>query len=199
MPHALLTSGMHSDGFFYSGLVLQDPWLTERATLDLLELLKQEGLKIGEVNRVVGPAMGAVTLAHDMARVIAKEREAFCYSSYAEKGTPTPAGKKTWAFPRLGVERGEKVLLVEDVWTTGESLDGVAELVEASGGVVLPYRAALVVRSGETERRGAKIVGLINRKLSIWGSDECPLCKAGSEAIKPKTPPENWKRLVGEE
>lgn len=198
-PHAILTSGKHSDGFFNSGIVLQDPWLTEQALLDLLKLLEEAGLDIKEVDRVVGPAMGAITLANDLARIIAKTRQRFCYFSYAEKGEPTfYEGKKTWKFSRIGVEKGEKVLLVEDVWTTGESINGVGDLVEACGGIVLPYRAVLVARSGQTEHHGNKIVALINRKLSSWAPHECPLCKQGSEAIKPKTPPENWKRLTGE-
>jgi orotate phosphoribosyltransferase len=194
-PHALLTSAKHSNGFFNSSRVLQDPWLCEKAAMDLFGLLQDAGLDIHEPNWVVGPAMGAITLAHDLARVIAKTRHQFCYAGYAEKGEADERGKKTWKFPRIAIERGERVLLIEDVWTTGDSLNGVADLVEAKGGIVLPYRAVLVVRSGETEYHGNKIVALVNRKLPAWEPDECPLCHAGSEAIRPKTPPENWKRL----
>jgi hypothetical protein len=70
----------------------------------------------------------------------------------------------------------------------------VGRAVEAVGGVALPYIAVLVNRSGKTEVGGRKFVALINREMSVWKPDECPLCKRGSAALRPKGK-ENWAAL----
>ena len=87
--------------------------------------------------------------------------------------------------------------MVEDVLTTGGSVDLTAEAVTNAGGVVLPFVIILVNRSGLTEVNGKKIVALIDRPMPMWTPDECPLCKQGSEALRPKGT-ENWDRLNAE-
>ena len=194
-PHALLTSGKHSSGFFNSELVLEDSFLLDSACVELSMELRKQGLDLGEVDRVVGPAMGAITIAHEMAYHIAVHSKRSCLRAYTEK--ETDGDSKKMVFKRTSIHQGERILLVEDVLTTGGSVDLTAEAVTNAGGVVLPFVIILVNRSGLTEVNGKKIVALIDRPMPMWTPDECPLCKQGSEALRPKGT-ENWDRLNAE-
>ena len=86
------------------------------------------------------------------------------------------------------------MVLCEDVLTTGGSVDLASTAVTNAGGTTLPFILVLVNRSGLKEVSGKKIIALIDRPMPTWAPDECPLCKEGSEAIRPKGPPE-WARL----
>lgn len=192
-PHALLTSGKHSNGFFNSELVMEDPMLIDEACFDLVALLTQFGVDIKHsIDRVVGPAMGAITLAHNLALIISLQRESPCFRAYTEK--ETDGNSKSMVFKKTTICRGERILPVEDVLTTGGSIDLTVSAVTNAGGVVLPFVAVLVNRSGLFEVSGRKIVALIDRPMPMWTPEDCPLCKEGSEAIRPKGT-ENWARL----
>ncbi len=191
-PHALLTSGKHSNGFFNSELVMEDANLLDEAAFDLLKILARNGLSVQNVDRVVGPAMGAITLAHEVARHIGRKRGFSCLRAYTEK-EESEAGK-IMVFKKTVIRPDEQVLPVEDVLTTGTSVDHAAEAIRGAGGVVVPFVAVLVNRSGLTEVRGKKIIALIDREMPMWKPHECPLCAQGSEALRPKEN-ENWSRL----
>lgn len=196
-PHALLTSGKHSDGFFNSEPVMEDPASLDRACAALLHLVAKQESSLGALgaDRVVGPAMGAITLAHDMARHVSRKQNSQCFRSYAEK---EGEGKnKRMVFKRTSVHEGERVLLVEDVLTTGESVELAADAVIRAGGILRPCVAVLVNRSGLTEVGGKKIIALIDHPMHNWDAKDCPLCAEGSEAIRPKES-ENWARLNAE-
>lgn len=201
-PHAVLTSGKHSNGFFNSELIMEDAWLLDEACKELSdELTIALGRDVYHVSRVVGPAMGAITLAHSLAAELTRLRMSQstchdpCLRAYTEK--IGEGEDKKMAFRRTTVQKGEKVLLCEDVVTTGGSVELTTKAVEEAGGIVLPAVVALVNRSGLTEINGKKIVALIDRPMPIWSPEECPLCKLGSEAIHPKAV-ENWIRLNAE-
>jgi len=188
-PHALLTSGKHSDGFFNSELVMEDSALLAEACSNLLHKLEiDEGVSLSKIDRVVGPAMGAITMAHEMARQISEGTGHRCLRAYTEKF------EKMMVFQRTTIKPTELILLVEDVLTTGGSVEITSAAVAATFGYILPFTAVLVNRSGFKEVGGKKIVALIDRPMPVWASDDCPLCKNGSEAIRPKGT-ENWKRL----
>ncbi len=192
-PHALLTSGKHSSGFFNSGIVMEDTTLLDQASSDLVEILREKGLILDGVNRVVGPAMGAITLAHDIARHIARLNDGNkpCLSGFTEK---FEAAGKMMVFKRTNLNPSELILIVEDVLTTGGSIELTATAVAASCCYTVPFVAVLVNRSGLREVNGKKVVALIDQPMPIWEPDDCPLCKEGSEAIRPKGR-ENWARL----
>lgn len=191
-PHALLTSGKHSDGFFNSELVMEDPLTLDEACRELMVRLNSSRIPFLAFHRVVGPAMGAITFAHDMARHIAEKRGYSCFRSYVEK--EERGGIKSMLFRRTSLHRGEIVFLVEDVLTTGESVRLMKDAVIGAGGLVFPRMAVLVNRSGLSKIAGMEIIALIDQPLHNWNPEECPLCKEGSEAIRPKTG-ENWVRL----
>jgi len=192
-PHALLTSGNHSNAFINSEQVLEDPALLDDACRDLLTLLVEHGLDIEEVDRVVGPAMGAITMAHDMARHIGRARSRPCLRAYTEKEMEDGVVARM-VFKRTELAQGERVLVVEDVFNTGGSVERTAQAIIKAGGVVVPFSVVLLNRSGHTEFDGRKIVALIEYPMAIWAPDACPLCAQGSEVLLPKQK-ENWERL----
>jgi len=193
-PHALLTSGKHSSGFFNSELVMEDPELLDQACYDLCELAsgKLNVDKECKVSRVVGPAMGAITLAHNLALQFVNGSWGKVLRAYTEK-EETSAGVKM-VFKRTKIIPGESILLCEDVITTAGSVKLCAQAVKEAGGMVLPVVAALVNRSGVSKVDDMQIIALINKPMPTWEADDCPLCRAGSEAIRPKGT-ENWARL----
>lgn len=192
-PHALLTSGLHSGGFFNSGLVAEDPFLLDYACGDMVQLLEQQGVRISKIDRVVGPAMGAITIAHDVTRHIRTISGRPCFSSYTEKGLAESENGRM-LFRRTSVKPGETVLLVEDVVTTGDSVNATSKAVADAGGIILPFVLAIVNRSGLFEVGDKKIIAIIDQPMPSWTSRMCPLCKMGSEAIRPKEK-DNWARL----
>ena len=194
-PHALLTSGQHSNGFFNSKPIIGDERLLNEASSDLVNYLfiEREYFDIDIVDRVVGPATGATLLAKGIAQSISLRRERPCYWASPEKEGEGP--DKRMIFRDTKVLPEERILLCEDVITTGESVALTAYAVAKAGGIVIPsYILILVNRSGRAEVGGRKIIALIHHPMPTWIPDECPLCKQGSEAIRPKGA-EEWKRL----
>lgn len=191
-PHALLTSGKHSNGFFNSRLVIPHEELLRDAASDLLELfIRQEG-DILKVRVVVGPETGATKLSKLLSyKVMEYTREDCFWVSPAKNETD---GKKSMILSEKDILMlpGKCILLCEDVITTGGSIDLTENAVISAGGMVLPYILTLVNRSGLKEINGKKIIALIDHPMPMWEPDECPLCKNGSSAVRPK---ENWAAL----
>jgi orotate phosphoribosyltransferase len=171
---------------------MEDTLVMDEACFDLAMLLQQYGLDFKVVDRVVGPAMGAITVAHEISRHIGFSRARACLRAYTEKETGGEG--KLMVFKKTAIHSGERILPVEDVLTTGGSVNLTTTAVTLAGGIVLPFVAVLVNRSGLKEVSGKQIVALIDQPMPIWTPQECPLCKEGSEAIRPKGT-ENWARL----
>jgi len=194
-PHALLTSGNHSDGFFNSRLVTDDNELLREAVCDLFENFRLDGGPLAKVKAVVGPQVGATKLASFLSQRFAAHSgdTSICAASPAkgERG-----GEKVMIFDDQDLKKiaGKSVLLCEDVLTTGGSVELAGEAVLEAGGSVLPFVAALVNRSGKTQLGGLQVVALINQCMSNWSPEECPLCKKGSRPLRPK---DNWSEFYG--
>lgn len=191
-PHARLTSGQHSDGFFNGGIVCQDPILLDQVCFDLTLRLRDWSVDFNTIDWAIGPAMGAITLADNVARHLSNERSSPVLCSYTEKKTGTG---KEMMFKRTTLKPGDRVLLVEDTLTTGESVEFSAQAVREAGGVVLPWVAVILNRSGLKEVNGRPIISLIEHHMRVWESHDCDLCKRGSEAIRAKEAG-NWARLT---
>ena len=172
---------------------MEDPLLMDRACADLLKCLRRSGLDIERIDRVVGPAMGAITVAHDLARHISRKRLRPCMCAYTEKFTTADQANNMF-FKRTKLRPGESILLVEDVLTTGNSLELAAAAVTLQQGIVGPLVGVLVNRSGLEQLNDRKIIALIDHPMPMWKPEDCPLCKQGSDAIRPKGT-ENWARL----
>ncbi|KKR08141.1 MAG: Orotate phosphoribosyltransferase [Parcubacteria group bacterium GW2011_GWC2_39_14] len=177
-PHALLTSGKHSSGFFNGSGVISDPRLCAQACKDLLALLD---LPSGDF-QVFGSALGASTLAYEMARQTGMR------CGFTEPVVDEITKKKSMKLKRFSFKSGTYILVCEDVMTTGgTTLETIAAL-EAAGGNVLGDIAVLVNRSGKSTLNGRGLIALVDRELPTWdpAKEICPLCAGGSEVVRPK-------------
>jgi len=177
-PHGLMTSGKHSNGFFNGSLVVRDSKLLPLCCGTLLDL---SGLDRARIDSVWGSAMGGIPIAYEVARHI---RVPF---GFTEKGDGVMLVKR---FP---VKSGERVLVTEDVMTTGGTTQKTIFALENAGAIIMDEIFVLVNRSGKTELDGRNIVALINRELPLWDEVDCPYCAVGSKALRPK---DNWEKLT---
>ncbi|MDR1942254.1 MAG: orotate phosphoribosyltransferase [Endomicrobium sp.] len=168
--HFKLSSGLHSDTYFQSALILQHPKEAQKLALALSEKLKENNIKI---DAVVSPAMGAIIIGHEMGRALGV-RAVF---------TERVGGDVTL---RRGfcVNKGENVLVVEDVITTGLSTKEVIDLIKLSGAAICAV-VSLVDRSGGKVDFGVPRFSLLSLEVKSYKEEECPMCKAGSSAVKP--------------
>jgi orotate phosphoribosyltransferase len=171
--HFELSSGNHSDRYFQCALVLQHPREAERLARALAARLPKD------IDVVVGPAMGAVTWAYEVARAL------------GVRGLFTERQNGAMALRRgFRLRAGERVLVVEDVLTTGGSAAEVLDVVRALGATPVGV-AAVVNRSGGNPFAAQSLpcTALAEVQAKLWSKDECPLCKAGGSAIKPGSRP----------
>jgi len=181
-PHALLTSGLHSDGFVNCTYITQQPALLRQILQDDDALGGK--LPTQRVNWVIGSAMGAVTFAY----AVALQLEA--RAGFTEKEGDV------MKLSRFEIQPHENVLVVEDTISTGGStlktLDGIRK-AGVSEDRILPLIVCLVNRSGSDTLAGREIRSLIKPDIHTWKAEECPLCKAGSQAVRPKS---HWLELT---
>lgn len=192
-PHALLTSEKHSDGFFNSRRVIPDEELLRSAAFDLLVALARVA-KMNSFDGIVGPQTGATKLAEFMSDAKKKYHKTECFWASPAKGGLDGVKSMVFNEEEAALMKGRKILLCEDVISTGGSIELTAQAVVKAGGTVIRHVCTLVNRSGQTTIDKRRITALISRSMPMWEPDECPLCKVGSEAILAKDPV-NWARL----
>ena len=168
--HFKLSSGLHSASYLQCALVLQNPFIASRLCSAITKKFSQI---VPDV--VLGPAMGGVVLAYELARGF--EARAI-FSERDESGQMTL---------RRGfvISPNSKVLIAEDVLTTGKSVKEVISLLEKDG--ITPIGvASLVDRSGgELDFEGIRYESLIKLKVPTFDPEDCPLCKEGVPLEKP--------------
>jgi orotate phosphoribosyltransferase len=170
--HFVLSSGLHSDRYLQSALLLQHPDVAEKLGKALAEKFP------GKIDTVVSPAIGGLVIGQEVAR--AKRCRAI-FSEKDDQGKP---------ILRRGfeLEPGEKVLIVEDVITTGLSTLEVVTLVQKAGAELIGI-GSIVNRSEKPNEKllqiGKPVHALLNLKVESWGADNCALCKKGIPAVKP--------------
>ncbi|MDQ7793621.1 MAG: orotate phosphoribosyltransferase [bacterium] len=168
--HFLLTSGRHSPFFVQCSQVLQHPERVARLAGELVVRLALAP----PPDAVAGPAMGGIILAYETARILGAR------AVYAEKG---PEGM---VFRRgFRLRPGERVLVVEDVVTTGGSVQAVIDAVDRAGARVLAV-GALVDRSGGRVRFPAPFAAALSLPAEDYSPDDCPLCREGVPLTRPK-------------
>ena len=163
--HFLLTSGLHSPLYVEKFNVLQHPEYTEKLCSEIAEHFKDQGIET-----VIGPATGGIILSQVTARILGVR------SIFTEREN----GKMTL---RRGftIAPGEKVLIVEDIVTTGSSIKEVVDVVNKAGGDIIGI-GLLVNRSGGKADFGVpqgKVFPLLNLTVPTYDPKDCPLCKAG--------------------
>jgi len=166
--HFLLSSGLHSSQYLQSALVLQQPDTATRLCAALAEQFKGSHIEL-----VIAPALGGVFVSHETARALGVR------ALFAER----VAGELTLR-RGFSIKPGERVLVVEDVITTGKSTKETIEVVKKNGGVVVAA-GSLVDRSGGKADIGVPYKSLVTLDVPAYTPGNCPLCKTGSAPVKP--------------
>jgi len=158
--HFLLTSGLHSDTYIEKFRVLEYPLLTEKLCKAIAEHFQET-----KPHLVVGAATGGVIISHVVARLLT------CRSIFAEREND-----------RLTFRRGfkinpkERVLIVDDVLTTGSSLYELIDLVVKQEGMIVGI-GVFIDRSGGRANFGIPYFPLLKLDIPVYKPEECPLCR----------------------
>jgi orotate phosphoribosyltransferase len=181
--HFLLASGNHSARYLQSAKVLEDPARAELLAKELAEQIKEAGI---DVDTVCAPAIGGLIAGYELARALGVR------SIFVEKKDGGMELRRGFS-----VKPGEKIIVCEDIITTGGSAKKAADALEALGANIVAF-AALANR-GFCKRVGSDIEGKRECKLpqnvpffaladftfEMYAPDDCPMCKEGSVAVKP--------------
>ncbi|MFH1176335.1 MAG: orotate phosphoribosyltransferase [Acidobacteriota bacterium] len=167
--HFKLSSGLHSPRYLQCARYLADPARAEAAGRQLAARLRGCSVQL-----VVSPALGGVIIGHEVARALGVP---FFFAERADGVMQLRRG--------FGLQPGWRVLVVEDVVTTGGSTREVMEVVRQQGGVVVAV-GSLVNRSGE-ENPFAPLPysALLTVEVPTYAPESCPLCAVGSPVTKP--------------
>ncbi len=169
--HFILSSGLRSPRYLQCARVLMDPARAERLARALAAKLPPDLRE--QIDSVVSPAMGGVIIGHEMGRALGRP------AMFVER----PHG--VFELRRgFRLEPGERVLLVEDVVTTGLSSREAIKAIEAAGGRVVAA-ASLVDRSGGTADLGVPYTPLIRIDVPTYAAEDVPPDLAAIPAIKP--------------
>lgn len=160
--HFLFTSGKHGDRYMQCAKLLQNPKYAEEIIKGLAEEFMDDNIDI-----VVGPAIGGITTSYEFARQLGT------ISYFTEREDNVMKLRRGFTIPK-----GARVLVVEDVITTGGSVREVIEVVKAAGGELVGV-GVLVDRTGGELDFGVKLVAALSEKIISYDSKECPLCKEG--------------------
>jgi orotate phosphoribosyltransferase len=174
--HFLLTSGMHSPYYLQCARVLMEPARATRLGAALIAKLRRV-LPNLSVDAVVAPALGGVVLGYELARQLG------VHSLFVEREGGRFALRRGFA-----LERGRRVLLAEDVVTTGVSSRECMACVVAEGAVVVAA-TCLIDRSGGRADLGVPLVALAELDLPIYPPDRLPPDLARQPALKPGSRP----------
>ncbi len=166
--HFLLSSGLHSDRYLQSALVLQQPEIATRLCAALAEHFRDLKIEV-----VIAPALGGVFVSHETARALRVR------ALFAERVNGELTLRRGFS-----LRANERVLVVEDVITTGKSTRETIAVAEKAGGRVIAA-GSLVDRSGGKAELGVPYRSLVTLDVPTYRPEDCPLCRAGSAPVKP--------------
>ncbi len=167
--HFLLSSGLHSVGYLQCALVCQRPDICSDLCRQLAGRFRDT-----RVDVVVGPALGGIVLAYELARAL------------GARGIFMERDEKDRMILRRGfaLAAGERALVAEDVMTTGGSAAAVVGQVEAAGAEVVGI-ACIVDRGGARRFQGRRVESVVKLELATYPADDCPLCREERPLVKP--------------
>jgi orotate phosphoribosyltransferase len=167
--HFRLTSGLHSPEYLQCALVLQHPTIAATLGAALAEAIDEKA------DVVASPAIGGLTIGHEVARASGAR------FIFTERDPATRVMSLRRGFQ---VTPGERVIVIEDVITTGGSTREVIEIMKAAGADVIAA-GSIIDRSGGKADLGVRRVALATLQVTAWPAEECPLCAAGQPVVKP--------------
>jgi orotate phosphoribosyltransferase len=171
--HFRLSSGLHSPGYLQSALVLQHP--ADAASLGLALATRATALR---PTVVLSPALGGIIIGQEVGRALGVR------AIFAERS----GGADLTLRRGFTLDARDRVLVVEDVFTTGKSTRETMEVARAAGATVVGA-AAIVDRSGGTLEFGVPYYAVIQLSVPAYDPDACPLCKQGMPVMKPGSRP----------
>jgi orotate phosphoribosyltransferase len=180
--HFELSSGLHSAMYVQCALVLQYPRYAEKLGQGLAALFSD-----ADVEAVVSPAMGGLIIGQEVARALPQRKVPG--EGPQDGGIPAIFVERD-ASGSMTMRRGfslqprQRVLVAEDVWTTGGSTREAIRVVDEAGGHVVAA-AALIDRSGGKIQVGVAAKALLDLSIPSYAAKDCPLCRDGGVAVKP--------------
>ena len=164
--HFLLSSGRHSGAYCQMAYLQQYPDKCAEVMAHVAEKLKDT-----DVDVIVGPAMGGIVYAYELGRQLGKR------AIFTERENNVMTLRRGFE-----IQKGEKVLITEDVVTTGKSSMETAKVIEELGGEVVGIACIVDRRVNEIF---CPVYSAMQLEISTYEADECPLCKAGIPLVKP--------------
>lgn len=164
--HFLLSSGKHSDGYVQCARLLMHPDKAAKGVELIVEKLKNV-----EFDLVVGPAMGGIIVSYELARQTGKP------SIFVEREDGQMKLRRGFT-----IEKGQRVIIAEDVVTTGKSAFEAIKAVEEQGGEIVGI-GCIVDRSSQDFNY--PIYSAVKLDINTYEKEECPLCKKGIPLVKP--------------
>lgn len=165
--HFLLSSGKHSNRYVQCAKVLRFPKYAEQVLSTVVDQIKDL-----DIDLVVGPAMGGVIVSYELGRQLNKE------TVFTERKDGVMELRRGFE-----VKPGAKIIIAEDVVTTGKSTIETKEALEKLGGEVI---GVACIANRTSKDIGMPIYSAIKLDIQVHDDDECPLCKEGKiELVKP--------------
>jgi orotate phosphoribosyltransferase len=166
--HFRLSSGLHSPGYLQSALVLQYPQHAEALGRALGDRTRSLGATV-----VLSPALGGLIIGQEVGRALGVR------AIFAERQDGALTLRRGFS-----IDPGDRVLIVEDVLTTGGSTRETMAVASASGARVVGV-ASIVDRSGGAARFDVPYAALLDYALPTYAAEQCPLCAEGQPIVKP--------------
>lgn len=166
--HFLLTSGRHSDKYMQCAKIFQDAKYSVPLCAELVAQYRDENVEL-----VIGPAIGAISLSYEVGKQLGVR------NIFAERENGVMTLRRGFT-----IEKGERVLIVEDVVTTGGSVREVMDLVRACGGEIVGV-GSIVDRTGGAIDFGVPYRSAFSMDITSYEPENCPICKTGMPLIKP--------------
>jgi orotate phosphoribosyltransferase len=166
--HFLLTSGRHSNQYFQCAKVLQYPEHTTQICKIIAEFFKDF-----EIDTVISPAIGGIVVGQEVARLLNKR---FIFAEREDNKLTLRRG--------FSIDEKEKILVCEDVVTTGGSVFEVIDIVKNNNAEAVGV-GMIVDRSNGKVDFGIPQVSTLQIEVVSYLPEECPLCREGTPAVKP--------------
>ena len=175
--HFRLTSGLHSSGYLQCALVLQDPGRASTLGTALADRVRPLGATV-----VLSPALGGIVIGHEVGRALGVR------AIFAERQDGLLQLRRGFT-----LDASDRVLVVEDVVTTGGSTRETLDVARAAGATPVGA-AAIVDRTGAEPDLGVPFVALLRMTLPTYQPEACPLCADGVSVAKPGSRQESGTR-----
>ena len=181
--HFILSSGNHSNRYLQSAKVLEEPKRAEILASALAKQIRDSGI---EIDTICAPALGGVLAGYELARALDVR------SIFVERKNGTMQLRRGFE-----IKKGEKIIICEDIITTGGSAMEASKIIQELGGNIVAF--ASLANRGFCKRENSNIksqkecklpkdipfFALADFRFEMFSPNECPMCKSGSQAIKP--------------